>query len=447
MRTYNKRIGFLISSESLKAVGGIGQFAKSFCNTMDAYGIKVDLILDKKPVHQDFVDQIKANVVYPDNSLSYTEHGKILMYEDSYCLERMINFRDSTIKALANNLYDVFVCNTHEAVQVAMTLGLEDYIQMIGYTHHEHQIYKNAISPFLDCVNTMMRKQISLPGLYVGTQSLFNKTELANQNIDSYHLPIPLPDPEILLESSNNREGILFIGRWEPRKNPQLFIDLIEKTKLPAKVLTSHNGKKKFEAALSQLGVSYDVQVGLTGKEKIDFITKCRVAFNPSLMESYGIAFLEQQIQLPTVALDDKIWTGAFDSERFFKCNKKNMVSVVTELYNKYPTSNSWYNDKPVDYFIQQENKVFTKWNQCFLEFEIRKSNSNTAKITEEKTVRYADFVQQLNRQVLCIDDIRSVLSNKHKFRVIYTDQDTWLTKDPGFEPVDDTAHALFDGL
>jgi hypothetical protein len=446
MKTYNKRIGFLISSESLKAVGGIGQFAKSFCETMFKYNIKVDLILDKKPIHQDFVDQIKANVVYPDTSLSYTEHGKIFMYEDSYCLERMINFRDCIIKALANNLYDVFVCNTHEAVQVAMTLGLEDYIQMIGYTHHEHQIYKTAISPFLDCANTMMRKQISLPGLYVGTQSLFNKAELTNQNVDAYHLPIPLPDSEILLESDNHREGILFIGRWEPRKNPQLFIDLIEKTKLPAYVLTSANGKKKFVAALSKLGVTYDVQVGLTGKEKIDFITKCRVAFNPSLMESYGIAFLEQQIQMPTVALDDKVWVSAFNQDRFFTCNKRNMAEVVTELYNKYPTAKSWYQDKPIDYFIQQENKIFSKWNQCFLEFEIKKSNSNTAKINEETTIRYAEFVEKLDRKVLCIDDIRSAIANKHKFRVIYTDQDTWLTKDPRFEPKD-TATSLFEGL
>jgi hypothetical protein len=36
---------------------------------------------------------------------------------------------------------------------------------------------------------------------------------------------------------------------------------------------------------------------------------------------------------------------------------------------------------------------------------------------------------------LLCIDDIKSVLANKHKFRIIYTDNDTYLTKDPVFEP------------
>ena len=38
----------------------------------------------------------------------------------------------------------------------------------------------------------------------------------------------------------------------------------------------------------------------------------------------------------------------------------------------------------------------------------------------------------------ICIDDVRSVLTNKHKFRVIYTDNDTYLTKDPNFEPIEE---------
>jgi hypothetical protein len=50
-----------------------------------------------------------------------------------------------------------------------------------------------------------------------------------------------------------------------------------------------------------------------------------------------------------------------------------------------------------------------------------------------------------LGRKIICIDDIRSVLTNKHKFRVIYTDDDTYLTKDPSFEPaIEETGESLF---
>jgi hypothetical protein len=47
----------------------------------------------------------------------------------------------------------------------------------------------------------------------------------------------------------------------------------------------------------------------------------------------------------------------------------------------------------------------------------------------------YSDFIEQLGRSMICIDDCRSALTNKHKYRIIYTDSDTYLTKDPSFEP------------
>jgi hypothetical protein len=96
----------------------------------------------------------------------------------------------------------------------------------------------------------------------------------------------------------------------------------------------------------------------------------------------------------------------------------------------------------------EQEATVFHKWNNCFNDFEPRKSNSNTAKICNETTTKHVDFIGDLNRSIICIDDVRSVLTNKHKFRVIYTDDDTYLTKDPNFEPIEEAEGlSLFEGL
>ena len=39
-------------------------------------------------------------------------------------------------------------------------------------------------------------------------------------------------------------------------KNPEQFIDLIEQTKLPARVMTNANGAKKFEASFKKMGVT-----------------------------------------------------------------------------------------------------------------------------------------------------------------------------------------------
>jgi glycosyltransferase involved in cell wall biosynthesis len=445
MKTYDKRIGFLVSYQTLIPHGGIGQFAKSFCELMDEYNIKVDIITDKEPKDNEFVKSLKANIISPDESLAYTTHSSIFMYGDTFCYERMANFRNSIIKALEHNLYDAFICNTYETVQVASTMGLDDCIQIIAYTHLESQIFKDTKNPFLNATNEMMRKQLEMNSLYVGTQSKFNQLSIDK---GAWHLPIPISEPALLEEHHKPREGILFVGRWEEGKNPELFLELIEQTKLPAKVMTSANGVKKFEERLKKIGVPYEIRVGIIGQEKVDFMTSARIAFNPSIVESYGMAFYEQHIQMPTLVLENQRWTNNFNSNFFYTCNKKNMSEKAKELYNIFEKSERWYNLGSLQHAQDQEATVFHKWNTCFNTFEPKESSSNTAKILENTTVKYSEYIEGLGRKLICIDDARSVLTNKHKYRIIYTDNDTYLSKDPSFEPVEEISGlSLFEGL
>ena len=442
MRTYDKRIGFIVSSQTLIPHGGIGQFAKSFCELMDEHNIKVDIITDKEPKDSDFVNSLQANIIIPIESLPYTLHSNIFMYGDTFCYERMANFRNAIIEALQHNLYDAFICNTYESIQVASSMGLEDVIQIIAYTHLESQIFKDTKNPFLDSTNELMRKQLELSGLWVGTQSKFNQISMSN---GAWHLPIPITERGLLQEHHKPREGVLFIGRWEEGKNPELFIDLIKQTNLPAKVMTSPNGVKKFTDRLKNIGVTYDVRASIIGQEKVDFITSSRVAFNPSIVESYGMAFYEQMIQMPTVVLENQRWTKNFDNRHFFTVNKKNMADTVLDLYNNVPDAKIWYANGILESYRNREKDVFHKWNECFNNFKPKQSNTNTAMICNFNTVNHNDFISSLGRKLICIDDIRSVLTNKHKFRIIHTNKDTWLTKDPTFEPT--IEEELFEGL
>ncbi len=443
MRTYDKRIGFLVSYQTLIPHGGIGQFAKSFCELMDSHNIKVDIITDKEPKDNDFVKSLKANIIYPKESLPYTIHSGIFMYGDTFCYERMANFRNAIVEALEHNLYDAFICNTYETVQVASTMGLEDCIQIIAYTHLESQIFKDTKNPFLHNTNELMRQQLSTSGIYVGTQSKYN---WLNLDESSYHLPIPITEQALLEEHHKPREGVLFVGRWEEGKNPELFCDLIEQTKLPAKVMTSANGAKKFEERLKKIGVPYEIRVGIIGQEKVDFITSARVAFNPSTVESYGMAFYEQTTQLLTFCLENQRWTNNFKGQFFFETNKKNMAVDVKGAYDTFSTAKEWYGHGALLHTIQLEADVFHKWNECFNDFTPKQSNSNTAKILENTTVKHSEYIKDLGRNLICIDDIRSVLTNQHKYRIIYTDNDTYLTKDPNFEPIEEEVGlGLFD--
>jgi len=444
MRTYSKRIGFLVSYQTLIPHGGIGQFARSFCELMDSHGVKVDIITDKQPQNTEFVKSLKANIIAPVESLKYTDHSSIFMYGDTFCYERMANFRNAIVEALEHNLYDAFVCNTYETVQVASTMGLDDCIQIIAYTHLESQIFKDTKNPFLYNTNVLMRQQLQTDNVFIGTQSKFNQLQFDN----AYHLPIPITEQSLLEEHNKPREGVLFVGRWEEGKNPELYLELIEQTKLPARVMTNSNGAKKFEDRLKKIGVDYIIKESIIGKEKVDFITSCRVAFNPSTVESYGMAFYEQITQLPTFCLENQRWTKNFDGHFFFETNKKSMASDVKGAYDMFVTSNDWYNKGSLDHSVSLEKDVFHKWNVCFNDFNGKQSTTNTAKICEETTITVDNFIKSLNRKVICIDDIRSVLTNKHKFRIIYTDDNTYLTKDPSFEPVEEvTGLSLFEGL
>lgn len=59
MRTYDKRIAFLISDPTFYIHGGIGQFTKSFTEMCQRINWKVDIILDKQPTN-DFSELVKS---------------------------------------------------------------------------------------------------------------------------------------------------------------------------------------------------------------------------------------------------------------------------------------------------------------------------------------------------------------------------------------------------
>jgi hypothetical protein len=449
MRTYDKRIGFLINSDHLKSTGGNGQFAKSFCELMSrpGYRIKVDVITDSKPFYKEYASTF-SKIIIPKESLSYTEHRDTFGKPDSICMERVVNFRRAIMTAMETNMYDIFICNSPESILATIHMGLEENIQIIAYTHLESQIFTDTKNPFLSVANEIMRQNLTTSGIYIATQSEFNKESLTNGYLKDkkvFECPIPLTEQDLLKEYDKEREGVLFVGRWEAGKNPELFVKLIAQTGLPARIMTSSNGVKKFEKAFADAGVpesQYVIKAGIIGQEKVDFMTSCRVAFNPSIVESYGMAFHEQHIQMPTVCLDGQRWTNNFNKDRFEVCDKTNMVDIVLHLYNQYEYAKEWYESKIVETFIKEENQVFAKWKKCFDDFIPKTVKTETAAIVTYPSIVYKTFIDSLNRKSLSLsNDIRSIYNNKGKFDVIYTDDHTHLTKNKStynvIDPID----------
>ena len=95
------------------------------------------------------------------------------------------------------------------------------------------------------------------------------------------------------------------------------------------------------------------------------------------------------------------------------------------------------------------DDEVATGWITFLDGFIGNRSNVNTASINNYETVKYNDYLDDLNRGHLNRDDFISVYNNRYKFcNLTYTDEHSYLSKDPTFKPVEEeTGLSLFEGL
>ena len=452
MRTYNKRIGFLIADQHFIPHGGIGQFAKGFTEMCQRINWKVDIILDKQPTNEfsDYVKSLGANIVYPSNPLRYSSHTATFAFSDSINFEKMVNFRESILQAFQTNIYDMLVCNTQEAMSAAYAMGIGKYIPVVFYTHSYSMVFRDE-QDFSDvCIDeyhNFFNKHMELSHSFVGTQSQKNVDEMTKYGAKNVSLlRMPLSERGLLQPNDGPRKGVLFIGRWEERKNPSAYIKVMKETGLPCKVMTNSNGAKKFEKAFSEAGITdYEIKIAIVGQEKVDFIKSCKVFFMPALGENYPFAFSECLGHMPCVVLDNQEWSDNFDEKYFYKEKLANAGNLIKLLYNV----DNYYANGALDYINQLDNDTAKGWIQFLDNFIAKRSNTNAAKINNYDTVCYRDYIKELDRGHLAREDFESVLANRHKYIVnVYTDDNTYLSKDPVFKPEEEeTVSNLFEGL
>lgn len=437
MSTYNKRIAFMISDQHFIPHGGIGSFCKGFTEMCGRLGWKADILLDKAPNNESFtklINSLGGNVLWPLEPLRYTNHVGTFAFSDTINFEKIINFRQVIVEAFEENLYDMIVCNTQEAMTAAYAMTLNKDIPVVFYTHLHSMIFRKAQNfsdVFLDSYHNFYNKHMEFNDIYIGTQTQKNINELKSYGCDNaVLLKMPMSERGLLERYVGPRRGVLFIGRWEEGKNPEAYIRVMKECGLPCKVMTNNNGAKKFEKAFADAGITdYDIRAGITGQQKVDFIRSSDTFFMPSLRENYPFAFLECLGHMPCVVLDNQDWSDNFDSQYYHKVNIKNAAELVKTIYGGNQLESA------LDYVKHLDEQVSQGWVHFLFDFEPRKAKSNKAGINMFQTVKYSEYIQALNRKQLAREDFESVLTNRHKFRIIYTDNDTWLTTDPSFEP------------
>jgi len=436
MKLYNKRIAFLISDQHFIPHGGIGSFAKGFTEMCGRINWKVDIILDKAPTNlfSDLISGLGANIIYPTDPLKYTDHTGTFAFSDTINFEKIINFRKSLLKAFETNIYDMIVCNTQEAMTAAYAMTVNKYIPVVFYTHLHSMIFRESQGSdvFLDSYHNFYNKHMEFTDIIIGTQSQKNINELTKHGATNcVQLPMPMSERGLLEEVPITGNGVLFIGRWEEGKNPEAYIRVMKECKLPCKVMTNSNGAKKFEKAFAEAGITdYEIKAGITGQEKVEFIGSSSVFFMPSLRENYPFAFLECVSHMPCVVLDTQDWSDNFDSRFFHKVNIKDAATKIKELYGTMQHKDA------MAYIQKLDNDVAEQWINFLDKFNGKRSNTNAAKINTYETIKYSDYIKELKRSHLAREDFESVLANRYKFiNVWYTDDNSYLSKDPSFKP------------
>lgn len=402
-------------------------------------GWKVDIILDKSPTgtFDEIVKNAGANLVWPLEPLKYTDHTATFAFSDTINFEKIINFRKSLLKAFEENIYDMIVCNTQEAMTAAYAVTVNEYIPVVFYTHLHSMIFRESQGSdvFLDSYHNFYNKHMEFTDIIIGTQSQKNIDELTKFGATNCELLRMSMSERGLLESyTGTHKGVLFIGRWEEGKNPEAYIRVMKECKLHCKVMTNSNGEKKFIKAFKEAGITdYEIRAGITGQEKVDFIRSSGVFFMPSLRENYPFAFLECLGHMPCVVLDNQDWSDNFDAKYFHKVNIKDAAETIVDIYCDTQSSDA------LDYVRELDNEVARGWITFLDNFVGKRSNTNSAKINTYDTVKYRDYITGLNRTHLAREDFESVLSNRKKFiNVLYTDNDTYLSKDPQFVPTEE---------
>ena len=435
----------MVSSQHLIPHGGIGQFVKGFIEMVNTEQWIVDVILDKKPYNTQFVEYIRGlsgNIIYPATPLDSSTHTNIFSFSDTYNLERMVNFRDAIMQAFQKNLYDMILINTPEALVSAYGLNFNQYLPVVFYTHNENLVFNESsfTGVFNPTFDEFFLNVSRCEHVILGTQTERNVVELKNNKFNTVvHLPMPMTERKLLDASTCEKDGVLFIGRWEERKNPKEFLRVIEKTGYKAKVMTNARGAKKFEEELKKLGVEYDVRAEIIGDEKVDFIKSARVMYMPSKSESYGFALFESLGHCPCVVLNEYEWWKNFADSNVIVTDKKNVVSAVQHAYENFTPGD-------IEYVKRLDDGVKHAWCNLVNNFQPKQSNNESSKILTKDDLYYSDHVASLNR-FASTEDVISVLGNRQKFQLIYTNTETWLSSKGNAPNVVESAAFSLDSI
>ena len=446
MKTFPYRVAQLVTNDQLMPDGGIGVTVRSLNLMFQDMGYAVDVITDCLPHPTDdkrvnFREEIErtcTRIVTRDHAIPYTRFRHVHSNKPGINLEESANMRESLVKAFERTVYDLIIIHNPNTIPAVYDLDIWRNINCVTYTHDPKNVFPNNDSnSIINYQNTLYK----LPGITVGTHTAVNQRHVALPNC--VILPLPLPDSELLTSTADERTGVLYIGKWEHRKDPQAYCAMIKRTGLPARIITSPHSLNKFKQEFKRLAHTGDVVYALeqypqslirgysNHREKREFIAQCRVAYLPYKVESYGLAIDEALAQMPVVLSH---CAGAW-SEHFVTSNR---VYQGTDYADCERQVVEWHDADTVEgdcaRIQAQQLNCRTQWH-AQLGIQAVGQAAVPARVSTYTHIWHSDWHNKMRRDIDKFD-IQSLLNAKHNHTRYYTQSDCYYSKD-GAKPED----------
>jgi glycosyltransferase involved in cell wall biosynthesis len=343
MTTYtSKRIALLVARNNF-VYRGVGAYCKSILDWALSQGHTIDVISDNYVRDNGLFDAYRDQVNWyqPSDIIEEKNWRELSAFKNSFNTELSLNFRNGLIRALRKHSYDLVITNVGEALHAVTSIGLHKVTTVLHPTHHESEAgVPMAHNMFAPGVTDVFQSLCSLPDVHLACQSTWvqQHCQAYTGKTDECAVVAPIVPELGLLDFDKlpqTQWGVGFVGPWEPRKNPEAYIEALKQAGLPGvAIVPSDTSAEKFKQKFKEAGIEYKIYVGVTGDEKTQIIRGLAAAYHPAISETFGLGALETAHTCPTILLADYDWSHVH-ADYCTVVNKDAVADTLKSLYGK----------------------------------------------------------------------------------------------------------------
>jgi glycosyltransferase involved in cell wall biosynthesis len=338
--TVNRRIGLLVIKTTY-VNRGIATYVNGWLEWGLRNNVQVDVI-SNAPLEDVSNNQFNryegvSNWLAPDHMDTSRPDYLVSLHQPIINLKDSLDLRTSILEALTKYNFDALIINNLDTLYTVVSLGLDQYHPNIYYPTHAVEDVGGGKGTW---INDVTHKLLEYSPIKLLCQSEHIKSVAKDfLGTPDERLVVVTPmlgQPELLtIEHTEEPKGILYIGPYEDRKNPEIFISACRQSGKPAILITpSQHSADKFKKRFLQEGIEHEIYVGLSGKNKVTAMQNAALAIIPSREETYCYTAIEAAHVCRTIIPSDYAWTAAHKNWCILT-EEKNIVNIVNEHYGR----------------------------------------------------------------------------------------------------------------